>query len=71
MSIGYGIDNERIFMQYNIGDKMMRKRYAGDCEYIEEDGITKVLTYIEGPRGVFAVPVDDGEEQIHYIHKDY
>ena len=39
LSIGYGVDNERIFMQYNIGDKMMRKRYAGDCEYIEEDGI--------------------------------
>jgi YD repeat-containing protein len=70
LSIGYGVDNERIFMQYNIGDKMMRKRYAGDCEYIEEDGKTKVLTYIEGPMGVFAVHVDDGEEQIHYIHKD-
>ena len=70
LSIGYGVDNERIFMQYNIGDKMMRKRYAGDCEYIEEDGKTKILTYIEGPMGVFAVHVDDGEEQIHYIHKD-
>ena len=39
-------------------------------EYIEENGRTKVLTYLEGPMGVFAVHVDDAEEYINYIHKD-
>lgn len=68
--INYGYDNNRVFMQYNIGNKVISKRYVGDCEYIEDDGKTKVLTYIEGPMGVFAVHVNDGSEQIHYIHKD-
>mgnify|MGYP003292609509 CR=1 FL=1 len=68
--INYGYDNNRIFMQYNVGGKDRKKTYVGSCEYIEENGKTKVLTYLEGPMGVFAVHVDDGEEYINYIHKD-
>ena len=70
LMINYGIDNNRIFMQCSIGDKVKNKRYVGNCEYIEENGNKKVLTYIEGPMGVFAVHVNDGDEYINYIHKD-
>lgn len=68
--INYGHDNNRIFMQYNIGDDVVNKTYVGSCEYIEEKGKTKILTYLEGPMGVFAVHVDDGDEYINYIHKN-
>ncbi len=68
--INYGYDNNRIFMQYNVGGKDRKKTYVSSCEYIEENGKTKVLTYLEGPMGVFAVHVDDAEEYINYIHKD-
>lgn len=70
----YGYDNERVFMQCISGDKIKKKVYAGDCEYIEEDGVTKILTYLDGPMGVFAVCVknegNDTSETINYIHKD-
>ena len=70
LSIKYGYDNNRIFMQYNIDGKVKNKTYVGNCEYIEENEGTKVLTYLEGPIGVFAVHVDDGSEVINYLHKD-
>ena len=70
LSIKYGYDNNRIFMQYNVGDKEKKKIYVGNCEYVEENGETKVLTYLEGPMGVFAVHVNDGNETVNYIHKD-
>ena len=70
LSINYGCDNNRIFMRSNVGGKVKTKAYVGNCEYIEEDGVTTVLTYLEGPMGVFAVHVNDGDESINYIHKD-
>ena len=71
LSIDYGCNNDRIFMQYNDGDKIVKKSYVGNCEYVEENGEVKALTYIEGPMGVFAVHlVKDGEETINYINKD-
>lgn len=66
----YDYDNNRVFMQYNVDGKVKNKIYVGNCEYVEEDGKKKVLTYIEGPAGIFAVHVNDGEERINYIHKD-
>lgn len=70
LSMVYGYDNSRIFMQCNVGGKLKNKTYVGNCEYIEEDGSKKVLTYLEGPTGVFAVHVSDGEESINYVLKD-
>ena len=70
LSINYDCDNNRMFMLCNVGNKVKKKTYVGNCEYIEEDGMTIILTYLEGPMGVFAVYVNDGEESINYIHKD-
>ncbi len=70
LSINYGCDNNRIFMRCNVGDKVKNKTYVGNCEYIEENGIITILTYLEGPMGIFAVHVNDGEESVNYIHKD-
>ena len=70
LSIRYGYDNDRIFMQYNAGEYVKKKTYIGNCEYVEENGKTKVLTYLEGPMGVFAVHVNDGDETVNYINKD-
>ena len=65
LSIDYGCNNDRIFMQYNDGDKIVKKSYVGNCEYVEENGEVKALTYIEGPMGVFAVHlVKDGNVSI-------
>lgn len=68
--INYGYDNDRIFMQYKVGDNVKKKTYVGNCEYIEENGTVKILTYLEGPMGVFAVHVKGADETINYIHKD-
>lgn len=70
LSINYGYDNDRILMQCNVGGNTKKKVYVGNCEYVEENGKKKVLTYLEGPMGVFAVHINDGEERINYIHKD-
>lgn len=70
LSILYGYDNNRIFMQSKVGDEVKKKTYIGNCEYVEEDGVMKVFTYLEGPMGVFAIHVKDDSETINYIHKD-
>ncbi len=70
LTIEYGCDNDRIFMEYTTGNKVRKKTYVGNCEYVEEDGKKRVLTYLEGPMGIFAVHVNDGQETINYIHKD-
>ncbi len=70
LSIDYGYDNNRIFMQSTVGDKVRKKTYVGNCEYLEEDGVITILTYLEGPMGVFAVHVKGEEESINYVHKD-
>ena len=70
LSINYGWDNNRIFMQSDVDGKIRKKTYVGNCEYVEEDGMLRIFTYLEGPMGVFAVHVKDGLENINYIHKD-
>ncbi len=70
LTINYGCDNNRISMRYNDVNKVKEKVYVGSCEYVEENGKSKVLTYLEGPMGVFAVYVDDGKGTLNYIHKD-
>ncbi len=66
----YGYDNERIYMKYIVGGDVKEKTYVGSCEFVVENGKEKTLTYIEGPMGVFAVHVNDGEEAIDYVYKD-
>lgn len=65
----YGCDNKRIYMRYNVGNKVKEKTYVGDCEYVVEDGKRDVVTYLKGPMGVFAIHID-GEDAINYVHKD-
>lgn len=70
LSINYGYDNSRIATRSVVDGNVKMKTYVGDCEYVKENGKDKVLTYLTGPMGVFAVHVNDGTESIHYIHKD-
>ncbi len=48
------------------------KRWAGAGEYITTNGTERVLTYLSGPQGVFAlVEKQQGINKIFYIHKDH
>ena len=72
----YGYDQQRIRMVENIGDITRIKDYVGVCEYITEDDgentTEKMLTYLVGPFGVFAVvEKQNNEESVHYILKDH
>ena len=76
LSYTYGYNRQRIGMEETIGGKQRNKTYVGNCEYVTEtaDGVTteKVLTYLSGPTGVFAVVEKQGEEEsLHYILKDH
>ena len=70
VSLCYGYDNERVFMRCEVNGEKKEKTYVGNCEYVMENGKKKILTYLDGPMGVFAVHVDDGEKAINYIYKD-
>ena len=76
LSYTYGYNRQRIGMEETVGGKQRNKTYVGNCEYVTEtaDGVTteKVLTYLSGPTGVFAVVEKQGEEEsLHYILKDH
>ncbi|MCQ2318730.1 MAG: FG-GAP-like repeat-containing protein [Bacteroidales bacterium] len=72
ISYVYGIDNQRVGMTERLGSGVRTKKYVGSCEFITEKGTEKVLTYLTGPYGVFAVVVEEaGVESIHYICKDH
>lgn len=68
--IDYGYNNDRIYMKTVVDGNVKTKTYVGNCEYVVDGGKKKVLTYLEGPMGIFAVHVNDGEEYINYVHKD-
>ena len=72
-SINYGYDYERINSIEMVNGKRKEKVYAGDCEYVDNDGEQMIYTYLRGPMGVFAVCCKnaDGETSIKYIHKDH
>lgn len=72
LSIEYGFDYERIRSFEIVGGKKKEKVYAGNCEYVDNDGVMTVYTYLYGPMGVFAVCCTDakGDNSIVYIHKD-
>ena len=68
LQFDYGFDHQRIRMY----DESFEKVYAGNCEYVTEDGQTTVYTYLDGPLGVFAVVESNGMgETLHYIYKDH
>ena len=71
----YGFDRQRIAMEEHVGNTIRTKRYVGACEYVTETSgdvtVSKKLTYLHGPFGVFAVVEHrNGEDNLHYILKD-
>lgn len=72
LEIEYGNDNRRVHMNAIVDGKSRSKTYVGDCEFVEENGSRTVVTYINGPIGVFAVCAIDekGNKTMNYIHKD-
>ena len=72
LTIDYGHNHSRIRMVTSVDGRMKTKIYAGDCEIVESDGKTAMLTYIEGPCGVFAVCVvgENGDKSYNYVHRD-
>lgn len=72
MEMEYGSDNQRVYMKSVVDGKIMTKTYIGDCELIEENGSSVMLTYVSSPIGVFGVfAVDEkGEKTMNYIHTD-
>ena len=71
----YGYDRQRVFMEEHANGKERSKRYVGGCEFVTETEnnttTEKVLTYLTGPMGVFAVVETSGnEDTLHYILKD-
>jgi RHS repeat-associated protein len=64
---------QRITQQYTQGSNTTAKLWAGACEYINQNGQQKTLTYLSGPEGVFALHIiyPNGSDSIRYIHKDH
>ena len=72
LEIFYGYDNNRVYMKSKADGVVRAKTYVGDCEFVEEEGLQKSYTFVNGPDGVFAVCVTDdkGHKSFYYIHKD-
>lgn len=72
MEIDYGCENNRVFMRSTVDGKNKSKTYIDGCEFVQEDEDENFYTYLNGPIGVFAVCITDGDgnNSIYYIHKD-
>ena len=71
----YGFDHQRIRMEEHVGSRTRTKDYAGLCEFVTETDtagtLSRSLTYLMGPFGVFAVVEQvNGTETTHYVLKD-
>lgn len=68
----YGYDENRIAMELRCGTDVKSKIYVGNCEFVEENAERKVLTYLEGPTGFFAIHTtdDSGNASLDYVNKD-
>ena len=71
----YGYGHQCIAMEEHVGNTVRTKRYVGACEYVTETSglftLSKTLTYLSGPFGVFAVVERrQGVNTLHYILKD-
>lgn len=73
LSIEYGFNHNRIRSLETVNGRSKEKVYAGDCEYVNDNGKNVVYTYLKGPMGVFAVYCsgDKGGASILYVHKDH
>ena len=73
--ITYGVDHERIKQVIQKdGEDYSKKVYIGGlCEKITDERGTRLLNFIDGPQGVFAIIVKqpNGEVDINYILKDH
>ena len=70
-----GMSTKPHAMEEHVGNTVRTKRYVGACEYVTETSgnltLSKSLTYLTGPFGVFAVvETEDGSSTLHYILKD-
>ena len=72
LTIDYDHNHDRISMTTNVAGKTEVKTYIGNCELIESDGTEEMLTYIDGPNGVFAICIidDKNNKSFNYVHKD-
>ena len=72
LNVSYGNHRQRIMQEFTDENTTITKRWAGACEYIDTNGTTRLLTYLSGPQGVFAlVEKQQGINKIFYIHKDH
>jgi YD repeat-containing protein len=73
LSITYGTHRQRVEQEYDWMFIQVKKRWAGACEYVTASGQQRIITYLSGPEGVFALHVihPDASESIHYVHKDH
>ena len=72
LSYLYGFNRQRIDMRENKAGRVRGKIYIGNCEFVNENGKQKTLTYLTGPYGVFAVvEQQNGEESVHFVLKDH
>ncbi len=70
----YGYDNQRTRMTITdtLTGATKTKSYAGNCEFVDDNGTYKTYTYLDGPYGVFAVVEKTaGAESVNYIFKDH
>lgn len=75
VTYSYGFDHQRIRMDEHVGSRTRTKDYAGLCELVTETDtagpLSRSLTYLMGPFGVFAVVERrNGSETTHYVLKD-
>ncbi len=75
LTYGYGYDHQRMHMaETNTdGDTLRQKVYVGNCEYVINGSDTTILTYLNGPLGVFGIQEDMDYSYSHryFIHPDH
>lgn len=73
LSIEYGYNHERVHSVAVLKGERKEKVYSGDCEYVNDNGVSIIYTYLKGPMGVFAVFRTDekGNQELFYVHKDH
>ena len=72
LSYQYGYDHQRMTMSERADAYQKTKVYVDNCEFITENGSSRVLTYINSPTGVCAVNVsENAEDNLYYVYKDH
>ena len=72
LSYQYGYDHQRMTMSERADAYQKNKVYVDNCEFITENGSSRVLTYINSPTGICAVNVsENAEDHLYYVYKDH